>query len=146
MIRCVIQCVRYSGDWVTLLKLRIPKMMLCENCHVWSVWIGKKRPTDIFILLKTYHLKYNQKSDWVCVFCNFITHKTPDGTSPAMQDNTNIRNLQSAEKRTFKGPSLGKNKDIHCSITGYKQITQILNTNKYLNAICNGSLWTVGTV
>ena len=115
-------------------------------CLVHLDW--NKRLADIFILLNAYHLKSNRKSDWVCVLCDFKTRKTPDGTSPAMQDNTKLRNLQSAEKRKFKGPSLGKNEDACCSVTGYKLCKgyhSALEYGKYDNAICNRSLWTVWT-
>ena len=46
--------------------------------------------------------------------------------------NTNLRNIQSAKKRKFKGPSLGQNEDACCSVTGYKLIAQLLNTKHIL--------------
>ena len=131
-----------------MLKSRIPKMMPCNMRELPCVFHldRNKRPTDIFILLNAYDLKSNRKSDWVCVLCDFTTRKTPDGISPAMQDNTNLHNLQSAEKRKFKGPSLGKNEDACCSVTGYKLHNHsALEYGKYDNAICNIPLWTVGT-
>jgi hypothetical protein len=117
-----------------LLQSRIPKMMPCNMRELPCLFHldRNKRPTDIFILLNAYDLKSNRKSDWVCVLCDFTTRKTPDGISPVMQDNTNLRNLQSAEKRKFKGPSLGKNEDAYCSVTGYKLITQLLHTENMI--------------
>ena len=60
--------------------------------------------------------------------------------------NTNLRNIQSAKKRKFKGPSLGQNEDAICSVTGYVQANRsAFEYEKYYNAICNGSFWTVRT-
>ena len=134
MIRYVIQCMRYSGDWVTLLKLCIPKMMSCENCRVWRLdW--NKCPADIFILLNECHLKSNRESDWMYVPCNFTTRKTKDGTLLAIQDDVTQTYVISNQPRSenLKDHHWDRTRMQFAQSQGmYKLIAQLLNTKNII--------------